>query len=80
MGRGGQLVGSAGLVLVGGVALLHPEEQVFEAMLEGWGNQQLARNLAAATVTSRLRQVRAFGAHAQAYPWQCESPRVWWRV
>lgn len=73
MGRGGQLAGSAGLVLLGGVALLHPEEQVFEAMLEGWGNQQVARNLAASTVTTRLRQVRAFAVHAQGYPWQWSS-------
>jgi hypothetical protein len=33
--------GSAGLQLVNGVPLLHPEEQVFEAMLTGWRNQQL---------------------------------------
>ena len=39
--------GSARLVLVDGVPLLHPEAQVFQAMLEGWRNQLLARNLAA---------------------------------
>src|SRR4051812_5602446 len=31
--------------LVSGVALLRPDEQVFEAMLDGWRNHQLARNL-----------------------------------
>ena len=34
----------AGLVLVDGVPLLHPEPQVFDAMLQGWRNQMLARN------------------------------------
>ncbi|MEY9934729.1 hypothetical protein ABH926_009397 [Catenulispora sp. GP43] len=33
--------GSARLVLLDGVALLHPEDMVFEAMLEGWSRQQL---------------------------------------
>ena len=30
--------------------LLHPDEHVFAATLEGWRVQQLARNLAVATV------------------------------
>lgn len=49
----GQQVASAGaarLVLVDGVALLHPEPQVFEAMVTGWRNQMLARNLTASTI------------------------------
>jgi hypothetical protein len=37
------------------VALLHPEEQVFKAMLDGWRNQQLARNLALSTIGKRRR-------------------------
>ena len=45
MGRDGT-PGSAGLHLAAGVPLLHPDEQVFAAMLEGWRAQQLARNLA----------------------------------
>jgi integrase/recombinase XerC len=68
-GRGG-VPGSAGLVLADGVPLLHPEPQLFEAMLEGWRNQMLARNLAAATITARCRQVRAFGEHGNAFPWE----------
>jgi hypothetical protein len=32
-----------------GLPLLRPEEQVFAAMLYGWGSQQLARNLAPGT-------------------------------
>lgn len=60
----------AGLMLVDGVPLLRPEPQVFEAMLEGWSNQMMARNLADATVRVRLAQVRAFGDHAAAFPWE----------
>jgi len=62
--------GSARLVLAEGVPLLHPETQLFEAMLQGWRNQMLARNLSAATIRTGVRQVRAFAAHANAYPWQ----------
>jgi integrase/recombinase XerC len=62
--------GSVGLVLVGGVALLRPEEQVFVAMLDGWGHQQLARNLALSTVESRAAGVGRFARHAACYPWQ----------
>ncbi|WP_435813502.1 hypothetical protein [Streptomyces zhihengii] len=32
--------GSARLLLVDGVSLLHPEDAVFDAMLEGWARQQ----------------------------------------
>ncbi len=69
MGRDGT-PGSAGLHLAAGVPLLHPDEQVFAAMLEGWRAQQLARNLALATVGRREAMVRAFAAHADAMPWQ----------
>lgn len=75
-GRGGVVPGASGLVLVDGVPLLHPEEQVFEAMLEGWANQQLARNLAHSTVANRERQVRAFVLHAEAFPWQWSAHLV----
>lgn len=57
-------------MLADGVALLHPEPHLFEAMLSGWQNQMLARNLAVATVTARLREVRAFQAHNNCFPWQ----------
>jgi integrase/recombinase XerC len=45
--------GAAELMVVGGSPLLRPEEQVFEAMLSGWPDQQLSRNLALATVEDR---------------------------
>jgi site-specific recombinase XerD len=61
--------GSARLQLAAGVPLLRPEEQVFEAMLTGWRNQQLARNLAFSTIEGRERSVRAFARHCGALPW-----------
>jgi len=68
MSRNGHVAGSAALSLVDGVSLLHPEDQVFEAMLTGWRNQQVARNLAPSTVDSRERRVRAFTRNAGGYP------------
>ena len=70
MVRGAGNPGAAGLVLAGGLPLLRPEEQVFSAMLDGWRNQQLARNLALSTVDGREVKVRAFARHADAFPWQ----------
>jgi len=67
---GGSVPGAAKLLVVDGVALLRPEEAVFEAMLTGFANQQLARNLARTTVERRDRTVKAFAAHADAFPWQ----------
>jgi integrase/recombinase XerC len=69
VGADGLVPGTARLHLAAGVPLLRPEEQVFAAMLAGWTNQQLARNLAISTVEGRERAVRAFAAHAEAYPW-----------
>jgi site-specific recombinase XerD len=69
VGAGELPPGSAGLHLAGGVQLLRPSEQAFEAMLGGWRNQQLARRLALSTVEGRERAVRAFAAHADAFPW-----------
>ncbi|OXM54472.1 integrase [Amycolatopsis alba DSM 44262] len=62
--------GAASLQLVGGVSLLRPEEQVFSAMLAGFANQQLARNLARSTVEGREHTVRAFSHYVNAFPWQ----------
>jgi len=69
MVRDGHVPGAAALQLAGGAPLLRPEEQVLAGMLEGWRVQQLARNLAFATVGKRLAAVRAFARHADAFPW-----------
>jgi integrase/recombinase XerC len=69
-GRDDQFPGVARLQLADGVTLLHPQERVLEAMLDGWRNQQLARNLAVSTVDKRESRLRAFLVHAEAFPWQ----------
>lgn len=68
--------GAARLQLVDGVSLLRPAEQVFEAMLEGFANQQLARNLARTTVEGRENTVRAFAAYVSAFPWEWSPAMV----
>jgi hypothetical protein len=61
--------GATHLELVGDVPLLHPEPQLFEAMLDGWRHQQLSRNLSFATIDAGARTVRRFQAHTEVYPW-----------
>jgi len=70
MGLNGRAPGAAAVRLVPGVSLLRADEQVFTAMLDGWADQQLARNLAASTVAKRAAAVRAFASHANAQPWE----------
>jgi integrase/recombinase XerC len=55
-----EVAGAAHRVVAAGVPLLRPDVQVFEAMLEGWRQQQLSRNLAFGTVDSRLDLLRRF--------------------
>lgn len=70
-GQGDRFPGVARLHLADGVALLRPEEQVFEMMIDGWRNQQLARNLALSTIEKRAGRLRAFAEHTGgAFPWQ----------
>ncbi|MGC5006732.1 tyrosine-type recombinase/integrase [Streptomyces sp. DT203] len=61
--------GAAQLHLLGGVPMLRPEEQVYEAMLASWRNQQLARNLSVGYIEDQERRVRAFTNHANTMPW-----------
>lgn len=70
MERKFDVAGAAHMVVLDGVALLQPDAQVFECMLDGWRQQQLSRNLAFATVEARAETVRRFQAHTNAYPWQ----------
>lgn len=74
-GEEGALAGSARLVLLDSVALLRPDEPVFEGMLEAWRSQGLARS----TLPARERHVRAFQAHAAAFPreWTALHADVW---
>jgi integrase/recombinase XerC len=65
-----QVPGAApSLFVVGGAPLLHAEEQMFEAMLAGWRDQQLARNLHSDTIKDRLLGVRRFQRFTNDWPW-----------
>jgi integrase/recombinase XerC len=69
--------GAAQLVLVDGVALLHPEDLVFEAMLEGWSRQQRGgRLILPKTIAGRLSVVRRFSKTVNEYPWQWTAAQV----
>jgi integrase/recombinase XerC len=50
-------------------------DRTLEAMLLGWRNQQLARNLAFGTVNGREAQIRRFVADVGEYPWRW-SPQL----
>lgn len=65
-----EVPGSAGLVLVDGVAHLDEASAVFEAMLEGWDRQQRSRLLGADTIGPRLRLLRRFAEFAELRPWE----------
>lgn len=68
--------GRAAVHLVDGLVLLRPEEQVFEAMLQGWCSQQAARNLSFSTMEGRVRAVRAFARHCDEPPWRWSAAGV----
>jgi integrase/recombinase XerC len=58
-------------VLVENVVHLDPASAVFDAMLEGWQQQQQsARFLKASTITPRLRLIRRMERFTGLYPWQ----------
>jgi hypothetical protein len=52
--------GAPSLFVAGGTPLLHAEEQVFDAMLARWRDQQASHNLHADTIKDRLLAVRRF--------------------
>lgn len=62
--------------LTAGIELLYPAEQTFEAMLDGWRNQQLARNLAFSTIAAREALVRRFHVATNEYPWSWTAAMV----
>jgi hypothetical protein len=67
--RGDPGEATADLVLRRGVTLLHPEDAVFDAMLEGWGRHQRGGLcLAPDTISDRLGVVRRFTE---------EGPQLW---
>lgn len=52
-----------------GAVPLRPDVQTFEAMLDGWRDQQMARGLAVSTIGDRLRLVRRFSEFTNDWPW-----------
>lgn len=68
--------GSGRVHLLGSVQLLHPEQQTFDEMLDGWRNQQLSRNLKFDTIDQRIRYVRRFVEHVNEYPWHWTPAHV----
>jgi hypothetical protein len=58
------------LRVVGGEAESSPEQSTFEAMIDGWRAQRLARNLALATVESGSRVVQRFAEATGSFPWE----------
>jgi site-specific recombinase XerD len=52
------------------IGLFRADERVFDAMLDGWRAQMLARGLTAATIENRCRVVRRFQAFSGEFPWQ----------
>lgn len=67
----GQLgpAGAAGQQIARDVALFNPAEQVFQAMLDGWRNQQLSRNLAFTTIAKREKVIQRFRSFTGEDPW-----------
>ncbi|MFA6576277.1 MAG: hypothetical protein WCS84_12710, partial [Nocardioides sp.] len=52
------------------VGLLRADQQVFEAMLNGWRAQLLARGLSTSYIVSSGRVVERFQEHSNDYPWK----------
>jgi site-specific recombinase XerD len=52
------------------VGLLRADQQVFEAMLNGWRAQLLARGLSTSYIVSSGRVVERFQEHSNDYPWR----------
>jgi len=57
------------MLVEGSSRLLRPDEQVFESMLSGWMNQQVARGLKRSTIDPRLRLILRFQRFTNEYPW-----------
>jgi integrase/recombinase XerC len=68
-GKRRDLEGSAQLFLAPNARLIHPEETVFTAMLEGWRAQMRSRLLSPHSIEARLRMVRRFATFTNDYPW-----------
>jgi integrase/recombinase XerC len=68
--------GAAALVLVHYAVPLHPEESLFEAMLEGWRRQHAARRLSPTITAQRQRMVRRFTEFTGLWPWEWRAENL----
>lgn len=64
------------MLVAGSSVLLRPDEQVFGAMLDGWRDQQLSRNLKTDTIKGRLAVVRRFQRFTGDFPWNWRPVEV----
>jgi integrase/recombinase XerD len=58
------------------VGLLRAEDRVFEAMLDGWRAQMLARGLSTSYIKSSCGTIQKFQEHANEYPWTWSAHHV----
>lgn len=70
------IAGAAHLFLADNVVPLDPKPAMFQAMLEGWEQQQSARFLKEQTITARRRIVRRFAEFTNQYPWEWTAAEV----
>jgi len=66
---GARVAGSAALTVVTGCTPVRPEPALFDAMLDGWRSQQLARRLGESIIGARERTVRRFAEFSGGWPW-----------
>lgn len=52
-----------------GIGLFRADDRVFEAMLDGWRAQLLARGLTVDTIKGMARNVEVFQRYTNGYPW-----------
>ncbi len=72
----GKPAGSAALVLVSAATPLRPEPALFDAMLEGWRCQHLARRLSPGVIRDRERVIRSFREFTASWPWEWRSEQL----
>jgi integrase len=58
------------------IALLHPEDQIVQEMLDGWRNQQLSRALSFQTIAQREQIITRFLAFTNEHPWNWSPANV----
>jgi integrase/recombinase XerC len=71
-----RLAGSAALVLAHAPTPLHPEQALFDAMLDGWWRQHQARRLSPAIIMGRRRIVLRFRDFTGCWPWQWRAEHL----